>query len=176
MTTTLITIAVTVAIVALILYRNLTWQSVNLAKLTRLPIVMGLIGIVTVSATIRSLGSRWHLTLADALVLGIELAVAVLVGWAMGRLSEFRTVDGKVRSRLQPAGAAVFLAFIALRVAVAFGSASIGGTPALMSSSVLLVIAAIKLTQSFVIRQAVAAHSAGRQDEALLAEPIFSRR
>ena len=161
MTSTLITLVITDAVVAILLVRSLTWQSVTLAKLTRLPVVFAILGTLSVSGTVSSLGRGWHPTVADISVLAVELVVAVTVGWAMGRLSEFRTMDGKVVSRLRPAGAAAFLAFIGLRVALTLVGGHLGVTPALMSSSVLLVIAVIRFTQSVVLREAVAAHTGG---------------
>lgn len=178
MITTVITIAVTVVVVALILGRSLRWQSVNLAKLTRLPLILAIVGVAIVAETVRSLGPDWHLTLVDTVVLGAELAIAALVGWGMGRLSELRTVEGAVRSRLSRTGAAVFLGFIALRIVVALATAHAGGTPALMSSSVMIIIATIKFTQGVVVRKAVTAHTAAHGDAApvLAGDPTLSLR
>jgi hypothetical protein len=80
-----------------------------------------------------------------------ELAVAVVAGWAMGRLSVFRTVNGVVSSRLRAGGAAVFLGFVAVRVLVALLATTIGGTAALLSASVLIMIAVVKLAQGLVV-------------------------
>lgn len=146
--------------VGFIIYRNTTWRTVKLAKLLRLPVVLALFGTYSVFATAESLGNRWVPSDVDFSVLGSEVVLAVIVGWAMGKLSQFRTLDGVVSSRLSRAGVAVFVSFIVIRVVAAVVAGQYGGTSAIMSSSVLLIIAVIKLVQALVIRQAVAEHSA----------------
>ncbi len=160
MNTTLDTIVVIALIVAVVLIRSITWREVKLSKLTRMPIVLGLVGVVLLAQVIASLGSTWRPSSVDLGVLGGELVLAVVAGWAMGRLSEFRTLDGVVASRLRLSGVAVFLGFVAVRVGVAAFAGSIGGTPALLSSSVLLVIAVIKLTQGLVVTERYHRHLA----------------
>lgn len=120
-------------------------------KLFLLPGILGVVGLGLVGQTVASLGGGWRPSPTDVAVLVGELAVAVVAGWAMGRLSVFRTVDGVVSSRLRAGGAAVFLGFVAVRVLAALLATTIGGTAALLSASVLIMIAVVKLTQGLVV-------------------------
>ena len=176
---TVITLAVTASVVTFVIYRNVTWRAVTLAKLTRLPIIFAVIGAVMLASTVSSLGSAWRPSTVDITVLGGELVVAAGVGWAMGRLSEFSTAGGAVRSKLRPAGIVVFVAFIALRIVVALIAGSHGGSSALMSSSVMVMIAVVKLSQGLVIRETVAHHTAAlmaTHSETPVAAPQLSLR
>ena len=158
MSTTVTTAAVILLMVAVVITRSVVWRQVTLSKLIRVPIVLGLFGVLIVAGTVESLGHAWRPSVTDLGVLGGELVLAVAAGWGMGRLSEFRTVDGVVASRLRPTGVAVFLGFVAVRVGVAVIAASIGGTPALMSATILVVIAVIKFTQGLVVAERYHAH------------------
>lgn len=149
--TTLDTVALIAVIIVLVLARSLTWRAVRPGKLLLMPAILGIVGLGLVGQTVASLGAAWRPSAADVAVLAGELVIAVVAGAAMGRLSIFRTVNGVVSSRLQAGGAAVFLGFVAVRVLATLLAVNIGGTTALLSASVLIMIAVVKLTQGVVV-------------------------
>lgn len=157
---TLDTVGLIAVIIALVLVRSLTWRAVRPGKLFVLPAILGLAGLVFIGQTVASLGSAWRPSTADVAVLAGELVIAVVAGGAMGRLSVFRTTDGVVSSRLRIGGAAVFLGFVTVRVLAALLAVNVGGTAALLSSSVLLMIAVVKLTQGLVVSRRYRQHTA----------------
>lgn len=172
---TTVTIAVTAVIVGFIVYRSATWRSISLAKLTRLPIIFTVVGVGILAMTVKTLGAGWRPAGVDVAVLGAELALAVGVGWAMGRLCEFCTVSGSVRSRLRPVGVVVFVGFIAVRIAGTVVDGDLHGTAQLVSASMMLVVAVLKFTQGLVIRESLAAHTTDVAP-APAAEPQLSLR
>ncbi len=169
--TTLDTVALIALIIVLVLARSLTWRSVRPGKLYLLPAILGVVGLGLVGQTVASLGGGWRPSTTDVAVLVGELAVAALAGWAMGRLSVFRTVDGVVSSRLRAGGAAVFLGFVAVRVLAALLATTIGGTAALLSATALLMIAVVKLVQGVVVSGRCRQHLAQRAAAPAVIEP-----
>ncbi len=169
--TTLDTIALIAVIIVLVLVRSLTWRAVRPGKLFVLPAVLGIVGLGLIGQTAAYLGADWRPSGADVAVLAGELVIAVVAGAAMGRLTSFRTAAGVVSCRLQTGGAAVFLGFVAVRVLATLLAASIGGTPALLSSSVLLMIAVVKLTQGLVVSRRSRGHTAPIADAPIAAAP-----
>lgn len=78
-----------VALLAWIGYRQITWRAVSITRMWRMPIVLGLIGLVTLSR-----GSVViHMTAFDLAVLLIELVVSFGVGALMGRMAAFRPLE-----------------------------------------------------------------------------------
>ena len=155
---TIETIVVALAVIALVTYRQSVWQPVRPGRLFRMPIVLGAVGLITISGTVQHLPHGWHPGALDVVVLVGELGAGLVAGIMMGRLTHIRTVDGVVQSRLSGPGVGVWLGFIALRVGFGVLAAVVGATFAAQPGAALLVIALIKVVQGLVVRERVSRH------------------
>lgn len=103
-------ILIAIGVLGWVIYRQLTWQIVRLSRLWRLPVILGVVGIIMLAQT-RSLTVIRPLDLA---ILGGELVIALIVGAGMGRMATFRTraqrpgdVDHRNGERHDPAGTVI---------------------------------------------------------------------
>jgi hypothetical protein len=157
----LITIVVAVAVIAWVIYRQLTWQVVNPARMWRMPLILAVIGVIEL-AQVKG-GTR--VTGIDFAILGGELVIALGVGTAMGALAQFRTrpqresdvASGRpsgeslawdpsrtvVESRTGGWGAALWIVMIAVRVGIEFGARSIDNSALIASTGVILLVIAV---------------------------------
>jgi hypothetical protein len=157
------------AILAWVIYRQMTWQLVSPSRLYRMPIIFGLIGVVeltqvhgvtTVSAT-------------DFLILGGELVLSLGVGAAMGSMARFRSRPQResdvanrrsggtgswdasvtvIESRTGAWGAALWVLIIAVRVGVEFAATGIDHSALISATGVILILlAANRLARGFVL-------------------------
>ncbi|MET0693107.1 MAG: hypothetical protein ABWX96_02155 [Propionibacteriaceae bacterium] len=163
---TFASLGVAVLLIAFITFRQTRWQPVRAAKLLRMPLIFAVIGLLLVSQSARQLPAGWHLDALDAGVIGFELLVAVVVGWWMGRLTQIRTIDGVVSSRLTGPGVGVWLGFIALRIGLGILASALSAPLAALPATILFVVAAIKIVQAVVIRERVARHRAAERESA----------
>jgi hypothetical protein len=159
---------VVVAILAWIIYRQLTWQVVNVSRLWRMPAILAVIGVVILLQT-KSVASVTPLALA---ILGGELLLTLAIGTAMGFLARFRSrpqratdvrggrnsvgvVDPTVtviESRTGGVGAALWIVLIAVRVGLEFVVARYFPSAFRASTgTILLVLAANRAARAFVI-------------------------
>jgi hypothetical protein len=90
----------------------------------------------------------------------VELALAVVGGLLMGRLTKIETIDGQIKSRLSGPGLAVWFGFIAVRIGLAVLAHATGAELASSTPLIFLMIAVVKATQAFLITQRVSRHRA----------------
>jgi hypothetical protein len=152
------TIAIALVVLAFITYRQTRWVSVKLGKLLRMPVIFVIAGLLQIPSTSQQLPAGWHLGGLDVLLIAVELVLALMVGWLMGRRTEIASVDGVVSSRLGGAGVAVWLGFVAIRVGLAFAGAALHAPLPNLPVVIFFVVAAIKITQAIVVRERVARH------------------
>lgn len=144
-----------VALVVYICWRQLTWTAVNVARMWRMPLIFGLIGVGTLFTS----GSKQALTGTDLGLLAIELAVAVVTGALMGWIAQFRPISEKalaawrtsrrggegpeptVESRTGWVGIVLWVVLVAVRVGLGLWGHSMGSALAESSGVILLVIA-----------------------------------
>jgi len=80
-------ILIGLVLVGWIVYRQLTWQIVSISRMWRMPLLLGLVGVVMLAQT----NGAHVITAVDVAVLVIELAISVGIGLVMGRIAVFRT-------------------------------------------------------------------------------------
>lgn len=156
------TIAIALVVLAFITYRQTRWVSVKLGKLLRMPVIFVIAGLLQIPSTSQQLPPGWRLGGLDVVLIAVELVLALIVGWQMGRRTEIASVDGVVSSRLGGAGVAVWLGFVAVRVGLAFAGAALHAPLATLPVVIFFVVAAIKITQAVVVRERVASHQEQR--------------
>jgi hypothetical protein len=158
-----------------VIYRQLTWQVVSISRLWRMPVVLGIVGVVMLAET-KSLNSIQPI---DLVILLGELVLSLGIGVAMGRMATFRTryqtasdVDtrkGEVHdpnttvteSRTGGWGAALWVVLIIVRVGIELAVSHYLHSALLSSTgTIVLVIAANRLARAFIIGYRLERHTA----------------
>jgi hypothetical protein len=148
-------------------YRQLTWRAVDAARMWRMPIILGIVGLALLATT-----SKAHvLTGVDIAVLLVELIVGLGLGAAMGMLATFRpmTADGirlyreahagsrrpvgdvTLQTRTGWLGIVLWIVLIAVRVGVDVLAGMAGSTLAASTGVILLMVGANRLARVAVI-------------------------
>lgn len=153
------------ALVALgwIVSRQMTWRPVGTGRDVRMPLVIAVVGVAMLAST----GGADVVAAPDALVLLGELAVSAVFGTLLGALAHLRTVGGAeraadadagdlVESRTGWIGAAVWIALLAVRLLVHVLTLQAGLALAGSTGVVLVMIAATRLVQAYVVRSRAA--------------------
>jgi len=143
-------ILLAVAIVALLAYRQLRWRDFDPARVLRLPIVLGGIGLVSLAGT-----KGATVTAVDATLLAVELLLSVGIGAIMGRLTVFRPDpdgSGALQTRTGWWGASLWLALIAVRIAFDVVGAGLGAHLLTQTGVILVLVAASRATAALVVR------------------------
>lgn len=181
---TLANIAIGLALVGYILYRQMTWRVVSRSRLWRMPIVLGAIGIVLIG---QSKGTHL-LTFIDAAAFVVELAISLGVGALMGRLATirqcsvpargteparsevrdrrrdrragetFRAADGSesvMESRTGWLGLGLWIVLILLRVGIDIAATQLGAVLVTATGVILIMVAANRAMRALVLVQRV---------------------
>lgn len=165
MLTTLEWILLALAAIAFFTYRLSRWQSVEPAKLAKMPVIFGIVGAVSLAGSAHQLAGA-HVHLRDVTILAVELVVGAGVGLLIGRLTQIKTFPDGVRSRLVGPGIAVFLSFIAVRIGLGVLAGVLGASVAALPALTFLVLSVIKGVQGLVVHQRVVQHRQIEQQQA----------
>jgi hypothetical protein len=163
-----IDIVIALAVVCWVVYRQFTWQLVSPRSLWRMPIIIGIVGLVMLS----QLTSLAAVSPTDLLILAGELVLSVGLGAVMGSLAKFRTrgqraTDVRQRSgspvgfdpsvtvtesRTGGLGVALWVILIAVRVGIELITAAYFPSVLLASTgTILLVVAANRAARALVV-------------------------
>jgi hypothetical protein len=161
-------ILIALAVVCFVIYRQFTWQLVSPRSLWRMPIIIGIVGVVMLSQ-IKSLSA---VSPVDLLILVGELVLSLGLGAIMGSLAKFRAraqrasdvrqrssvpvdFDPSVtvtESRTGALGAALWVILIAVRIGIELLTAHYFPSALLASTgTILLVIAGNRAARALVI-------------------------
>jgi hypothetical protein len=161
-----------VVLVVWICWRQLTWTAVNVARMWRMPLILGIAGV----ATLVSSGSAAKLTGVDLGLLAIEGAVAVGTGALMGAIAVFRpisekalvawrnrgrgdmTVEPTLESRTGWVGVLLWVVLLAARVGLALLGHALGSAIAESSGVILLVVAVNRIVRTAVFAMRLDRH------------------
>lgn len=144
----LATVLVALAIIGLLIARQLRWRTFDPARVLRMPIVLGAIGLLEL-ANVHGV----RLTTIDATMVGIELLLSVGIGALMGRLTVFRAgPDGALQTRGGWTGAALWIGLVAVRIAFDALGATLGAHLLTQTGMILLLIAVSRGIAALVIR------------------------
>lgn len=157
-----------VLLVVYILWRQLNWSPVDVSRMWRMPVILGIIGLVTLAST----GGHLKVTGVDVGLLAIEAATAIATGALMGLIAVFRPIseqglaawraraasrgrgagpEPQVESRTGWLGLVLWVVLIAVRVGLSFWGHSMGSAVLESSGVILLVIALNRIVRTAVL-------------------------
>lgn len=131
-------IGLAVLVLGWIIYRQTQWQALDRARVWRGPIILVVIGVVS----LRTAASGATLGTTAVALLVLEAVLAVAVGVGMGMLSQLRNVDGALAARTGLIGSLLWFVMLALRLGVDVW-ASMDGAKIVASTGVVLLMLAL---------------------------------
>lgn len=165
---TLSNIAIGLALVGYVLYRQMTWRVVARSRLWRMPIVFGAIGIVMLG---QSKGDHL-LTFIDAAAFVLELAISLGAGALMGKIATIRprSVPADAEAAAAPTlesrtgwlGLGLWVALILIRVGIDFAASQLGAVLVTTTGVILIMVAANRVMRALVLVQRVDRMAAAR--------------
>jgi hypothetical protein len=176
-TDTLLNIALGLALLVWISYRQLNWTPVIPAPMWRMPVILAIVGVFLIAKT-----DLHEATGADVAVLVLETAISVGLGAVMGLLAHFRPMPQESLTRWATSnaasrrphtgaapiletrngwfGMALWLVLIATRVAGEFWAHSTGSVLLASTGVILLTVALNRGVRILVITQRAQRHPA----------------
>jgi hypothetical protein len=143
-TSTLLDVVLGLAIIGYLGSRQLRWRPLEPARMWRLPLVLGVAGVLT-------LGHHPGLTPVDVAILAGSAIAAIGCGLAMGRVTRVRpAASGGLESRAGWAGVGAWVLLIALRVLLGVAGHHLGSALA-TSTGVILLTVALSLAATTVV-------------------------
>jgi hypothetical protein len=128
--------------------RQLRWRPVDLGRMLKLPLVLGIVGAV----------SLFHRTTTvkpvDVAILGLSALLAVVSGTMMGRIATFRQSPADPRvleTRTGWAGVAIWLGLVVFRVGLDVAGHQLGSDLAVSTGTILLILAVNRVTSALVL-------------------------
>lgn len=145
--------------IALLIIRQFIWRSAELNRMMRMPVVLITAGLVYL---VFEVWGGFHWVAADWLIVA-ELALVAITGTAMGYVTHFREVSGRLQYRLTGVGVLLWAVFVAIRIgnfalANLLGASLVGATGLILLSFGINRLAAI-----IVVRKRAAALIAQRE-------------
>jgi hypothetical protein len=161
-------LALGLALLAYLVTRQIRWVPVDTTRIWRLPIVLGVVGLLTVGS------GHARLSTADVAVLVLSAILALGSGTAMGRLAQFRPIPPtatpkRMRNGALPtletrtgwAGAALWVGLIAARIGLDVAGSRSGAALATSGGVVLLVLALNRAARAVVFSARLDRHHHG---------------
>ena len=136
------------AVIAYLCTRQLSWRTVDPARIWKLPLVLGVAGVIMLA--------RQHVTIhpIDLVILILSGVAALASGTAMGRIARFRpsAADPRlIESRTGWLGVAVWFALVLVRVVLDVVGHRMGSDLAISTGSILLVLAVNRAANALVL-------------------------
>lgn len=146
-------ILIGLALIGFIGSRQLRWRYVDRSSMWRQPLILAAIGLATLSTQSNGL----TVTPVDAVLIGVELAVAVVIGLLMARITVIRraeTPDSRGRIlqiRTGGAGMALWIALIGVRVGLDVLGGAMGAHLLTATGVILLTVAANRAASALLL-------------------------
>lgn len=141
-------LGIALIVIAYICARQLTWRPVDPARMWKLPLILGVLGVVALARRTGALHP------VDVVVLGLSAVFALASGALMGRIARFRpsaTDPRLTESRTGALGIAIWAGLVAVRVALEVAGHRMGSGLAFSAGSILLVLALNRAASALVI-------------------------
>jgi hypothetical protein len=143
-----INVLIALAVVVYLCSKQLTWRPVDPSRMWKLPLVLGVAGVLSMSRQTTGIHP------VDLVLLGLSAIAALASGATMGRIARFRpspTTPGVFESRTGGLGVAIWVGLIVLRVALDVAGHQLGAELAVSTGSILLVLALNRAAGALVI-------------------------
>jgi len=136
------------AVIAYLCTRQLSWRPVDPARMWKLPLVLGVAGVVSLA--------RQQVTIhpIDLVILIVSGAAALISGTVMGRIARFRpsAADPRlIESRTGWLGVAVWVGLILVRVVLDVIGHRMGSEMAISTGGILVVLAINRAANALVL-------------------------
>lgn len=148
------------ALLIFISFRQMQWQSVNVAKMMRMPVILIGVGLFIAAKTFDG-PDPLRIHGGDVLLIGLGAALALLGGWVMGRLTQIDTIDGSTHSRLRLSGLAIWFGFLAVRIGIDLLAHLLHFELAASIPVILFMVGIVKGAQALTVRDRVERHEQG---------------
>jgi hypothetical protein len=128
--------------------RQLRWRPVDPGRMLKLPLVLGVVGIISMARQTTTVHP------VDVAILGISALLAVASGAMMGRIARFRpspTDPRMVESRTGRLGVAIWFGLIVIRVGLDVAGHRMGSDLAVSTGTILVILAVNRLTAALVV-------------------------
>jgi hypothetical protein len=145
---TLSDIVIGLVLIAYISSRQLRWRPVDLGRMLKLPLILGVVGIVSMARETTAVHP------VDAVILGLSALLAVVSGTMMGRIARFRRSPADPRvleSRTGWAGVGIFFGLIVVRIGLDVAGHHFGSDLAVATGTILLILAVNRVTSALVL-------------------------
>jgi len=136
-------------LVVFVIVRQFRWRGAEPDRILRFPLWITLVGLGWVIWNV-VIGNHANVLTFGALT--AELAVAALVGLAMGSLTEFRLLDGKRQYRLIPWAVSLWALLVVLRVGEFMMFASLALPVVTDTAGIMLALGFNRLVNALVVR------------------------
>jgi hypothetical protein len=146
----IVTPLIALIVIGVVVARQLRWRDFDPARVLRLPIVLGGVGLVMLADQHGAV-----VTTVDATLLVVELLMSIGIGAAMGRLALFRADpngSGAIQSRTGWTGASLWAVLIAVRIGFDVVGSALGAQLLTRTGVILVLLAASRATAALVIR------------------------
>lgn len=160
--TTVADIVLGVALIGVLCFRQLRWTPLQLGRMWRLPAVLGLIGLLSLTRS-----GATVLSATDLALLLVEAVIAVATGALMGRVTVLRPISAAATAALrarradEPApvletrtgwtGVALWAVLLATRLSVELVGHELGAALAVSTGVILLTIALNRAARNLVV-------------------------
>ena len=146
--TTLLDLAIALGLIVYICVRQLSWRRVDPARMWKLPLILGAVGIFSIAREAPSVHP------VDLAILALSAVLALASGVLMGRVARFRPSPADpqaIESRTGWLGVALWFGLVACRVAIDVAGHWIGSDLAVSLGTVLLVVALNRVASAMVV-------------------------
>jgi peptidoglycan/LPS O-acetylase OafA/YrhL len=141
-------IVLVVAVLGWIVYRQTRWQVLDPARIWRMPIILAVVGLISLRSTPADGGTLDGVVVA--LLVGTGL-LSIGVGALMGLMSQLRVADGRWQARTGWAGSLLWLVLIAVRIGVDVGASALGAKIVASTGVILLMVALNRIGRNLVL-------------------------
>ncbi|SIS17802.1 hypothetical protein [Williamsia sterculiae] len=135
--------------VAFLIIRQFAWRTADPGRMARLPAVILAIGVGYSTVDFMT-GYRWH---AADWVMAAELVMVTVTGLAMGHVTRFRSVDGRVQYKLTGNGVWLWGLFVVIRIGSMVAAVELGAGLATATGPLLVSFAVNRIAAIVVVRR-----------------------
>ena len=128
--------------------RQLRWRPVDPGKMLKLPLILGVAGIISMARQTTTIHP------IDVTILAISGLLAVISGVMMGRIARFRPSPADprlVESRTGWLGVAIWFGLVAIRVGLDVAGHRMGAGLAVSTGTILVILAVNRIVAALVI-------------------------